>query len=819
MGDGRAIIIRVLDMTRRCRIVVELEKTTSELLRMKPEKGIPPGNATDEIKVGAVLTGVVSNVMPYGVFVQIGRRSGLCHNSGIPSTIDRVSLSKGRAVRVKIREITADQKLSLLLLEIVVAEPIGGLSQTPVHRKSNGAQVARNLNYSQKIGSVVSDGVAEINKVGLQYQNNTKPTLTGFVAEPDHTATLNIDATFQGSQVRASRLGSHKKNSADIGIHDEAGKIVREVSSKVYKSAEKTAQAQRGYGTQDRLVPKDQAAKVKTIAQRRAASERVKPSPNRQRVAAEFEEVAQKTTDHLEYANVKSAARTRAKSREIATKARKGKVIGGDVVGSIGERLQQGAIEGVKSGAKAAAAIATVTSTVRAVKDVRSGRKSAMEASLDVVVEVGQEAIDGAVKGAASTAATATARVMAEQTASQSMKRILGGAGPGAAAITGIEIAKHAIDLARGVKTAEEFRQASKASAKAGAASYIGAEIGFAIGGPVGALVGGIAGPMVADKAEEVGLGVRLERLFSTNTAKGHTGGTAYHLEQLNGMLGALKRSSAILFPERIIQTSTGFQLAAEVVMAHEGKIFAIDFKSWKGTLSYPEITKTVIEKKWGFWDSSKEVGTGEYDTKRVTQLKIDQYEISHSKEHRNPLQSLSSFTYHLKDRLISIDPRWKRVRIETLAVFPNDSVSFVGAMATDRRFLIFRDFLKLLADGDGKPTPGWILDGLSLTPTWDVLQDSSGNLYRGLIQTPAFTMKMGDGSVTIPFDAVLKLEVTHGGIGSRSDRARVTLHDRNILEGTVEKQEIVLERKGHTDTYLLRDLCLVCPAYSLLSA
>ena len=785
---------------------------------MEPEEGIPPGNATDEIKVGAVFTGIVANVMPYGVFVQIGRRSGLCHNSGIPSTIDRDKLSKGRTVRVKVREIRANQKLSLLLLEILVAEPIGSPSQELVRRMSNGAQAGRNLNYSQNIRNVVGDGVAEINKVGLQYQNNTKPTLTGFVAEPDHTATLNIDATFQGSQVRATRLGSHKKNSADIGIHDEAGKVVREVSSKVYRTAEKTAQAQRGYGTQDRLVPKDQAGKVKAIAQRRAAAERVKPGPSRQGVAAEFEEVVQKTTDHLEYGKVKSAARTRAKSREIAAKARKGNVIGGDVVGNIGERLQQGAIEGVKSGAKAAAAIATVTSTIKAVQDVRSGRKTAMEASFDVAVEVGQEAIGGAVKGAASTAATATARVMAERTASQGMKRILGGAGPGTAAITGIEIAKHAIDLARGVTTAEEFRQASKASAKAGAASYIGAEIGFAIGGPVGALVGGIAGPMVADKAEEVGLGVRLERLFSTNTAKGHTGATAYHLGQLNGMLGALKRSSAIIFPDRIIQNSNGFQVSAEVVMAHEGKIFAIDFKSWKGTLCYPEITK-VVTKKFLFWDSASEVGTGEHDTKHVDQVKIDQYDISHSKTHRNPLQSLGGFAYHLKDRLISMDPRWKRIRIETLAVFPNDSVNFVGAMAADRRFLIFSDFLKLLADGDGKSTPGWMLDGLSLTPTWDVLQDHSGNLYRGLIQTPAFTMKMSDGTVTIPFDAVLKLEVTHGGFGSRSDQARVTLHDRNVVEGTVEKQEIVLGRKGHTDTYLLRDLCLVCPAYSLLSA
>jgi hypothetical protein len=171
-----------------------------------------------------------------------------------------------------------------------------------------------------------------------------------------------------------------------------------------------------------------------------------------------------------------------------------------------------------------------------------------------------------------------------------------------------------------------------------------------------------------------------------------------------------------------------------------------------------------------------------------------------------------------MKDRLVAEDPRWKRVRIETLAVFPDDSVQFIGGMASNSHFLMFRDFLKLLVEDDGKDTPKWMLDGLSLIPTWDVLQDPSGNLYQGLIQTPHFTMQMQDGVVDIPFDSVLKVEVAHGGLLSRTDKVTVTLHDRNKLEGTVEKQEVIIRRKGHSNTYMLRDLSLVCPAYSLLS-
>lgn len=783
--------------------------------------GTRSGNTHDEVNVGDAHTGLISNVTPLGVFVVFGRHSGLCYSSDIPAAINRDDLFKGRAVRVRVRKIRPDGKISVVLLNLLPAGPTDSHHGEAPRSLSNGAVVADNLNYSQDIHAVVSKGVDEINAIGQQYGNNTAPTRTGFVAEADHPATFNIDATFQGSEVRAERLGSHARNSPDVAVREGNGSVAKEVSSKIYKTSEATAKAQRGYGNQDRLSPQDQVADIKEFSSKRAATERAKQGPNRQRVATEYDEVAQKATDHLEHGKVKSTPRTRAKSKEIAEKARTGTVTGKDIVGEVGKRMQQGATQGGKMGGATGAGMSAVTGTYQAVKDVRSGRKTAGEATLDVVIEVVKGGTDGAVKGMASGAATAGARVLAERTASESVKRVLGGSGPAAAAITAVEIAKHAIDFARGVKTAEQFGQASKASAKSGAASFVGAEIGFAIGGPVGAAIGGIAGPMLADKAEEVGLGVRLDRLFSANTATGHHGATVFHLEQLRSLLTALQRSSAVVFLDRIIVTGTGHQVAAEIVMAHQGKIYAVDFKAWKGTLSFPEImeTRTVPTKFWE-WGSTKdvEVGTGRYDTKRVNQLKVDQYEIAHTKGHENPLRSLARFASHMKDRLIAKDSRWKRVRIETLAVFPDDSVQFSGDMVSDSRFLMFRDFLKLLAEDDGTNTPKWMLDGLSMTPTWDVLQDPNGNIYQGLIQTPHFTMRMHDGVVDIPFDAVLKIEVAHGGLLSRSDHVTVILHDRNKLEGTVEKQEVVLLRKRHSNTFMMRDLSLVCPAYSLLS-
>ncbi len=493
---------------------------------------------------------------------------------------------------------------------------------------------------------------------------------------------------------------------------------------------------------------------------------------------------------------------------------------GRDIIGGSANRIKQGATQGGKIGAATGAGISAAVATYSAVQDVRKGSKSLTDATRTVAFEVVKGTADGAAKGVASGAATAGARVLAERTASQGLKRVLGSSAPAALAITAVEVAKHAVDFARGVKTAEEFRLAAKSSAKGGAVSFVGAEIGFAIGGPVGAIIGGIAGPAIADQAEKAGLGVRLDRLFSFNTATGHDGATTFHLEQLRGLLAELQSSSAVVFPDRILQTDTGHHASAEIVMVHQGKIYAVDFKAWKGKLSFPEIVekRIIVEKGW-IWDSTNEIeiGTGKTDTTHVSQVKTDQYGIVHTKVHRHPIRNLSSFAYHMKNRLIAENSRWKHVRIETLVVFPDDQVEFSEDILLNANFTTYSNFLKLLTDEGGSVTPRWMLDGVSLIPTWDLLYDTNGTIYQGIIQTPCFTMQMTDGEVKIPFDAVLKVDVVQGGTLSRSDKIMVTLRDRNTLEGTVEKQEISLMRKGHSHTYLLHDLSMVCPAYSLL--
>lgn len=101
------------------------------------------------------------------------------------------------------------------------------------------------------------------------------PHLDGFIAEQYHAQTFNLNAETAGSPYRAKVLeptgSGYAKNSVDIVIVDESGKVVRRYQSKYCKDAEATAQAfEHGdYRGQQKLVPEGQeqdiAKKVTTV--------------------------------------------------------------------------------------------------------------------------------------------------------------------------------------------------------------------------------------------------------------------------------------------------------------------------------------------------------------------------------------------------------------------------------------------------------------------------------------------------------------------------------------------------------------------------
>lgn len=98
-------------------------------------------------------------------------------------------------------------------------------------------------------------------QAGVVSQN---PNLDGFIAEQYHVQTFNLNAEATGSPYRAKVLeptgSGYAKNSVDIVIVDESGKVVRRYQSKYCQDAEATAKAfeEGDYRGQQKLVPEGQ---------------------------------------------------------------------------------------------------------------------------------------------------------------------------------------------------------------------------------------------------------------------------------------------------------------------------------------------------------------------------------------------------------------------------------------------------------------------------------------------------------------------------------------------------------------------------------
>ena len=93
---------------------------------------------------------------------------------------------------------------------------------------------------------------------------SANPHLDGFIAEQYHVQTFNMNAKATGSKYRAKVLEptgkGYTKNSVDIVIVDETGKVVKRYQSKYCKDASATERAfsNGDYRGQQKLVPEEQ---------------------------------------------------------------------------------------------------------------------------------------------------------------------------------------------------------------------------------------------------------------------------------------------------------------------------------------------------------------------------------------------------------------------------------------------------------------------------------------------------------------------------------------------------------------------------------
>ncbi len=106
--------------------------------------------------------------------------------------------------------------------------------------------------------------------------------LDGYIAEQYHAQTFNLNAAATGSPYRAKVLEpkgtGYAKNSVDIVIVDQSGKVVRRYQSKYCKTPTKTALAfkQGDYRGQQKLVPEGYSKKLEETTELKKTTEVIK---------------------------------------------------------------------------------------------------------------------------------------------------------------------------------------------------------------------------------------------------------------------------------------------------------------------------------------------------------------------------------------------------------------------------------------------------------------------------------------------------------------------------------------------------------------
>lgn len=307
-----------------------------------------------------------------------------------------------------------------------------------------------------------------LTKQGLVNQN---PNLDGFIAEEYHAQTFNLNAEANGSKYRAEVCkpdGKFGKNSVDIVIKDENGKVVRRYQSKYCKNAQETSKSFEAgdYRGQQKLVPDGQHEEMnKKCTNVLEAPDGTKSNPLPKKSAEELRDEAQsgnwKEWDWNQYQTkdlVKGIA------RQARTAALQGAAIGAGI--DIAEKLFKGKDIKGKDVLKSALS-----------SGADSGSKAALAGALKVASEKG------------------ILRLIPKGTPAGICANI--------ACIT-IENIKIIVQIAQGKLTLEEGLYKMEEVIVAMVSGFVlmakGAAIGSSIGivlGPVGAAIGGFIGGTV----------------------------------------------------------------------------------------------------------------------------------------------------------------------------------------------------------------------------------------------------------------------------------------------------------------------------------
>ena len=354
-------------------------------------------------------------------------------------------------------------------------------------------------------------------------------TRAGFVAEELHAETFNLDAILKNKTTRAftdrypnTPLSSN--NPVNDIVITQDGKVVEGVQLKYYHDGQKTANAFREYGSDDKphyqetdsmVCPSDQLEDVRLAAHKTE----IKNRESRPQVSEAAKQVQEKVSDRLEYDGVGSKPLSKHEAEQVAK--------GSDEGVSAHRKVQNDAKNAstMRQTAKAAAGAAVVTTviagtinTVSCLRKIQKGEITSSDAVKYILKNTAIAASDSALKAAGATAAVSfSARTIPELFAASTLNTNLAIGAVGGAAVCAIDLVEMLVMVAAGKMSWKEFESRTGKNIFQTGAGVAGASIGTVIGaagGPIGAAAGAIIGGMITSMAATVAVENHVEKPF-----------------------------------------------------------------------------------------------------------------------------------------------------------------------------------------------------------------------------------------------------------------------------------------------------------------
>jgi len=304
----------------------------------------------------------------------------------------------------------------------------------------------------------------------------------GRLFEAIETAKFNRNAALRGSTLRARMTETVGRPHDVVDVEITAGKkVVRGYQLKCGKSAAHSTHAISDPKYNDpsigKVVPKDQAAKAKELAGKRAQTGTLKRQ--------DYQDTAKKVRGDVRHGKVSSGGTT---SKEVIKAGKRPRTYAfAQEMGSLGREAGKAGAAGAAAGGIISGAVSLVSNSVKAGRgDISAGTAAK---------NVGRDSAKGAVKGGATGAGGAVVRYTAKKGGMKLLSKSNIATTVAAAAIeSGVAIR----DYARGeISEGELAQKLGNTGTSTLSSIYVGAAAG-AVFGPVGAIVGSVGGFLVA---------------------------------------------------------------------------------------------------------------------------------------------------------------------------------------------------------------------------------------------------------------------------------------------------------------------------------